>query len=82
MSAKGSERQHPETSSPRMPQDVEAFLADLVLNDYEGVHLLSIGGEASTFKDGMTDPNPARQEQLYQVAHENAATTSGQLPAA
>ncbi|HVA11477.1 MAG TPA: hypothetical protein VNG32_04925 [Candidatus Dormibacteraeota bacterium] len=73
MSSNGSER-HPSTS-----HDVEAFFAELVLNDYDGVSLESVGRPLPKF-DAMTDPNPARQERLYAAAHENAAVSAGQLP--
>ncbi len=83
MSSHGAERSLDRLSSPGTPQDVEAFFTDLVLHDPEyvqGVDAEAVEDDARGLGDGHIDPNPARQERLYEVAHENAAVSASQLP--
>jgi hypothetical protein len=80
MSSNGSEKHIGKVYSAPTTADIEAFFADFVLNDYDGVHLESIGQPISKLGDGMVDPNPARQEPLYQATHENADINASQLP--
>ena len=83
MSANDSERPQGKAYSPRTPADLEAFFADMVLNDPEYIEGVQPGAsDRATTKlgDGMVDPNPARQEPLYRAAHDNAGVDVGQLP--